>query len=137
MIRKRSKKEPKKKGPKTLSELKKEIDRVFSIYIRLRDRGICFTCSKYYGFKKTQCGHFVSRSHMNTRYDEKNCHAQCIGCNIFKSGNMVIYAIKMVQKYGQGIVEEMQKRANKIRKWTPKEMEVQIEIYKKKIEAML
>lgn len=94
-----------------LKTLREELDRVFSIYIRQRDCiesrgnfGPCYTCGKIYSFKDLQCGHFVSRSAIPTRYDEQNCHAQCVGCNIFKSGNMVNYANNMIEQYGSDIL---------------------------------
>jgi len=75
---------------KTISKLKKELDKWFSLYIRLRDANEygytqCFTCGKV-GHYKTggmQNGHFQSRKHLSTRFDEDNCQVQCIKCNMF------------------------------------------------------
>ena len=77
---------------KTISKLKKELDKWFSLYIRLReatDEGMvqCFTCSKVSSYKQgMQCGHFQSRRHHATRWNEQNCQAQCVKCNMFKKG---------------------------------------------------
>ena len=78
---------------KTISKLKKELDKWFSLYIRLRDSneyGIvqCFTCGKIGHYKKggMQCGHFQSRRHHATRWNEQNCQVQCVKCNMFEQG---------------------------------------------------
>lgn len=106
----------KKTRKKTKTKLKKKADKVFSDFIRQRDNGICFTCGNKKEWKYQQCGHFMSRSHTNTRYDEQNCHCQCVACNMFKGGNMPVYAIQLQKLYGNEILKELFKRANKIKK---------------------
>lgn len=118
---------------KTLSELKKEFDRVFSIYIRLRDKGVCFTCGDKKYWKYQQNGHYVSRTHMSLRYDETNCNCQCMSCNVFRHGNMDVYAINLIKKYGQDVLIRLNKMKNTVRKWSTVEMERQIAFYKKKV----
>lgn len=39
---------------------------------------VCYTCGKTMDFKKAQNGHFVPRQYLSVRYDEVNCHAQCL-----------------------------------------------------------
>lgn len=119
------------KKPKALtkSKVKKKLDYVFSVWIRTRDRGSCFTCGKVGAIKEMQNGHYISRSHMNTRYDEKNCNTQCVGCNIFKKGNMDEYALKLIQVYGNGILEELNKKKQIIKQFTILEMLDLIAIY--------
>jgi 5-methylcytosine-specific restriction endonuclease McrA len=87
------------------STLKKELDRVFSIYIRKRDNGQCFTCPKQDDYKNMQNGHFVPRQYLAVRWDEKNCNCQCYACNMLYGGQGATYAIRLKQKYGQEIVE--------------------------------
>lgn len=70
-------------------------------------------------WKELQCGHYVSRSHLSLRYDERNCHPQCVGCNIFKSGAMDEYALALVRQYGDGILEELGREKQKIVKDFP------------------
>lgn len=123
------------KSPKkgTLAWFKKELDRIFSIYIRMRDRGVCFTCGDIKHWKYQQNGHFVSRIHLSLRFDEINCHCQCAGCNIFKSGNMDEYSVRLVRKYGKNVLETLNKR-----KWETVKLDIawytdQIEGYNSKI----
>jgi hypothetical protein len=53
-----------------------KLDSIFSQYIRLRysknEISECVTCGKQDHWKKLQAGHFVSRKHYATRWDEDN-----------------------------------------------------------------
>jgi len=110
----KKKKSRPKKTP--IKQLKSKADNVFSKWIRTRDNAVCFTCGKILGIKESQNGHYMSRRHTNTRYDEDNCHCQCVSCNIFQNGNMQIYAIRLEEKYGQGILKELFRKAHTIKK---------------------
>ena len=68
--------------------LKAKLDRVFSEYIRLRDTegrtkdGFfkCISCGQIKPYSQADCGHYIGRQHMATRYNEINCNAQCRYC---------------------------------------------------------
>lgn len=65
--------------------LVKKLDRVFALYIRLRDvmpNGYvrCISCGNIKAFEDVDCGHYHSRTHMGTRFDEQNCNAECQYC---------------------------------------------------------
>ena len=93
---------------KSISKLKKELDKWFSLYIRLREAtetGLCqcFTCGKVGHYKSgMQNGHFQSRSFLATRFNEYNCQVQCVGCNMFKQGEQWKFGISLNAKYGEG-----------------------------------
>jgi len=57
----------------TRKSLVKKLDRVFSEYIRQRDRR-CVNCGTT---EKLTAGHVFSRVAYSTRWDERNCFAQC------------------------------------------------------------
>lgn len=124
--------EKKRKRP-TVSKLKKKLDKIFSIYIRKRDKGICFTCFKADDWKYMQAGHYISRNHNSLRYDERNVHCQCRGCNIFKHGNMDVYALRLQQEYGNNIFIEFNQRKNFLKSFTCDDLESLIKYYIKKI----
>lgn len=94
---------------KSVPQLKKVADKIVSEYIRRRDNGICFTCGNKKEWKYQQCGHYVSRIYLNLRYYEKNLNCQCYSCNVMRHGNMDEYAIRLQQKYGADILEELNK----------------------------
>lgn len=128
------KRSPKKKQ-KTISKLKSELDRLFSIYIRKsysNDYGqaVCYTCGKVDSWQNLQNGHFISRAHMNTRYDERNCRVQCVGCNVFKSGNMVEYSRRLLKELGENGFTELTNRKDVIKQFTRKDYESLIDKYK-------
>ena len=99
---------------KPVSKLKKELDKWFSLYIRLRDAtdmGVvqCFTCGKIAHYKLgMQCGHFQSRRHNATRWDNKNCQVQCVKCNMFGQGEQYKFGMYLDAKYGLGTAEELE-----------------------------
>ena len=121
---------------KTISKLKKELDKWFSLYIRLREANEygmvqCFTCGIVRGYKDgMQNGHFQSRKHMATRFDEENCQNQCIKCNIFDSGQQYLFSIRLDEKYGEGTSEELEILARTTFKISRVEYEEQISYYK-------
>lgn len=122
------------KGEKT--KLKAKLDKYFSLYIRqsyANDRGMvaCYTCGKVAPISEMQCGHYISRSHMATRWDESNARVQCPGCNVFKSGNYTEYAYRLLKEIGQEGMDALMKKKQEIRQWTLKELRERIEHYKK------
>ena len=121
---------------KTVSKLKKELDKWFSLYIRLREANEygmvqCFTCGKVAHYKDgMQNGHFQSRKHMSTRFDEENCQVQCIKCNMFSQGEQFKFGIHLDAKYGEGTAEYLASVARLQRKVTRADYEEKISYYK-------
>ena len=126
---------------KTISKLKKELDKFFSLYIRLRsatEYGMvqCFTCSKVSHYKSgMQCGHFQSRRFMATRYDERN-QIQCVKCNMFEQGMQWQFGLNLDAKYGLGTAEEMQFKARQIQKFSRVDYEEKISYYKSCVDKL-
>jgi len=123
--------------PKTLSKYKKELDAVFSRYIRYRDKGQCFTCPKKDEPKRMQNGHFVPRQYLSVRFDERNCNCQCYACNMLYGGQGATYAIRLADKYGQEVVEELEQQ-----RWVSLKLDIgwyqqQIEHYKQEVDRLL
>lgn len=96
------------KARKSISKLKKELDAVFSKFIRNRDKGQCYTCPHKAEPKRMQNGHFIPRQYTATRYDEKNNHCQCYACNMLFNGQPGKYALNLIRDYGPGIIEELE-----------------------------
>ena len=106
---------------KPLKKLKKDLWTVFSQYVRLRDKGVCFSCQKkipdYYnrngdlkeGWKAGQGGHFITGAicHPELYFHEQNVHCQCYHCNINLSGNWFNYERRMIEAYGSQAVIEL------------------------------
>ena len=119
---------------KTRSQVVKKLDKIFSIYIRTRfsinEVAQCFTCGKKDHWKKLQCGHFQSRKHYSTRWDEINCQVQCAGCNVFKYGEQFIFGQRLNAKYGEGTSEKLLQKSKQILKLSTDDLEMLINKYK-------
>ena len=124
----------------TRSKLVKKLDTVFSQYIRLKNSidGIstCFTCGKKDNWKKLQNGHFQSRRHYSTRWDEINCQVQCAGCNVFKYGEQYVFGNKLDQKFGTGTARRLHIKAQQMIKLADFEIEDMIKRYKDFVDKM-
>ena len=124
----------------TRSKLVKKLDTIFSIYIRrknaINDIATCFTCGKKDHWKKLQNGHFQSRKHYSTRFDEVNCQVQCAGCNVFKYGEQYVFGNKLDKKYGSGTAERLYFKAKQIIKLSNPEIEEMIIRYKNFVDLM-
>ena len=114
-----------------------KLDNIFSQYIRLRysknEISECVTCGKQDHWKKLQAGHFISRKHYATRFDEDNVQVQCSGCNVFRYGEQYLFS-----KYlGVDLSEELLMKSRKIQKFTDNELLEMIELYTKKVNNLL
>lgn len=87
---------------KTILQLKKVLDIEYSRYIRKRDNNICYTC----GAQANSNGHFVPRAVNRLRYDDINCHAQCLNCNYKLEGNWAVYELKLRANFGDDVIDE-------------------------------
>ena len=108
----------------SLTRLHKKARTIFAHWIVKRDKNICFTCGKW----GNQAGHFIHGDTMD--FSEEGNACQCVGCNYFRSGNPVVYAIKLEAKYGQGIIQRLKRESDKIRIWKRQELLDIIERYK-------
>ena len=128
------------KKKKTISKLKKELDAVFSKYIRNKyaKNGMvkCYTCDHIGEIKKMQNGHFNPRQHLATRYDERNCRPQCFACNMYYGGNPATFATNLIKEYGEGIVQELEQCRWEIFKVDIGWYEEKIDFYTKKLDEL-
>lgn len=126
---------------KTISKLKKELDKWFSLFIRLRNAskdGIveCWTCGKTSHYKKMHAGHFMSRKHHATRWNEENVQVQCPKCNLFGQGEQYTFGKLIDVRIGEGKSEELQELSRTTVKYMRHEYEDMIKFYKEKVNAI-
>ena len=131
-----------KRKPKTLGQLKADLQKLVNRYCRLRDcddvGGNCISCGKWYPIAKLDGGHFLASTYSAVRYDERNINAQCsFFCNRMKSGNIHEYRIGMIEKYGLEVVEELENKRLDLVKWSLPDMRERIQEYKEKLKDML
>lgn len=121
-------------------DLKAKADRVFSEYVRKRDSKngyfVCISCGRILPYEQADCGHYINRIHMATRYSEINCNAQCRKCNRFDEGNMSGYRQGLVKKYGEQRVLLLEMQKNDTKKYSNFEYQALIQHYQKEIKKL-
>ena len=124
---------PKKPTRKTLIT---KLDKVFSEYIRRKDAkndiATCVTCGKKDHWKNLQNGHFMSRKHYATRWDEDNVGVQCSACNVFRYGEQYLFA----KHLGQKKADELLAKSRQTVKFTDNDIQDMIDIYKQKLSLL-
>tara|TARA_R100001530_G_scaffold13104_1_gene12162 strand:+ start:4254 stop:4658 length:405 start_codon:yes stop_codon:yes gene_type:complete len=126
---------------KSISKLKKELDKWFSLFIRLRDcddLGFvkCFTSGKYYHYKNIHAGHFMSRKCLSTRWCEINVQAQSVADNLFAQGRQYQFGINLDAQFGEGTAEKLQIKSKQTQKFTRTDYEEKISYYKSAVENL-
>lgn len=112
-----------------IPKLKRKAWQVFSLWIRMRDIGKCFTCGRQGDIGSMNAGHFIPRNgHNATFFDEINVHCQCVGCNLWKHGNLHEYSARLITKYGLDEFNKLMDRGRSIHQFTVDEL---LEIIKK------
>ena len=118
---------------KTHAQYKRILWPIFSKFIRLRDKFVCFTCGKFVGEKGfSQAGHFIPRGAggIALYFNEDNVHCQCSTCNLTLQGNVYEYG----KKLGEEKVKELYRIKNQITKDYP--FEEKIAYYTQRVKEM-
>jgi len=125
---------------KSVSKLKKELDKWFSLYIRLRHAidcvSECYTCNKKDHYKRMDAGHFQSRKFLATRWCEENVQVQCKRCNIFNAGEQYAFSKLLDLRIGDGTAEKLERLARTTVKIMRHEYIEKIEHYKDKAKKL-
>ena len=126
---------------KTISKLKKELDKDFSLFIRLRDADdlgnvICFTSGRTYHYKNIHAGHFMSRKCLATRFCEINVQPQSAADNLFGQGKQYQFGKELDLKYGEGTAERLQQKSKQIEKFSRIDYEEKISYYKSCVDKL-
>ena len=119
---------------------KDKLDRVFSEYIRKRDTKdgyfVCISCGRRLPYEQADCGHYINRRHLATRWDEENCNAECRFCNRFDEGNIQGYRRGLLHKIGEERLLLLEARKNRRTSFTNFEADVMIAEYKRLINEL-
>ncbi len=116
---------PRKVKQPSKSTIKRRAWYTFSQFIRTRDclgttgtieRGKCITCGEVFPFKDLQSGHFIPGRHNANLFSEKGTHAQCRSCNIWGHGKPLEYRRAIIDLYGKGYDEILEKEVGGIKR---------------------
>ena len=126
---------PSKGGRGTKSSAVDKADRQFSRFIRLRvaipgGAFRCISCGQYKRIEQADCGHFHSRKHMATRFDELNAHAECRACNRFSADHLIKYQENLIRLIGQEEFDKLNIRAKGIKQWSETDLKELSKYYK-------
>ena len=134
--RKKAKREIKRmrENIKSVSQYRRELQKVFNEFIRLRDRNEpCISCGKPLP-AKYDAGHFYSvGSYPNLRFNEDNVHAQCVTCNQHLHGNLLEYAPRLTERIGFERASKLMILRNEPLRMPLDEVKAKIEHYKKAV----
>lgn len=91
-------------------------DALLSNYVRRSnadDSGYaeCITCGKHDNWKDMDCGHYITRAVLSTRYDLTNVAPQCRECNRLHNGRPNVFKNKLITKYGKDEVDALIRRS--------------------------
>lgn len=132
----------KERKPSTAALVRK-LDKIFSLYIRLRDSAAynfkyfrCISCGQIKPFEQMDCGHFISRTHQATRFDEENAHGECRFCNRFSADHIIAYQRNLEAKIGKDRVDMLLARGRMTKKWSAFELQLLIKHYQQEVDKM-
>jgi hypothetical protein len=132
------------KKQKSLTKLKAELWKHFSLFIKLRasSDGVnckCFTCGKplKIGTPNCQAGHYYSQGGFRAlRWNEMNVQVQCWHCNINLYGNTQIFRERLISEYGESAVTLLDVMRHGTLNLDRDNYEGMIEYYKKKVDEL-
>lgn len=100
----------------SVKQLERKLREIFYPLIKKRDGNICFSCGKEnLSGRAWHAGHYCKAELCNMiyRYDERVIHSQCSNCNIWLRGNTIEYRKKLIEKFGETYVTELETEYNK------------------------
>ena len=96
----------------TLKSITRRLDNIVRQIVVSRDVR-CVTC----GCNETlQVSHYISRSHISTRWDLRNCNLQCSRCHLkdFHGGFVSQYQDYLKLKHGKDIIVTLEQEGRKL-----------------------
>ena len=135
------------KKAKNKSYYMKLADLWFSRYVRVKHSvnvgGDCYCkdiiTGKLYAAKNIDNGHYFSRSHMATRYDEDNCRPQNRSSNRFRGeSDKEQFRVNLIKEIGQERFDEMESRSRQtVNFCSADDLWKLAETYKQKVKNLL
>lgn len=129
-------KSARKAGDKRKPDYTARLDRIFSLYIRLRDSSEyghryfkCISCGRVLPISKADAGHYMSRRHQSTRFDEDNVHAECSYDNRFNAEHLDGFRDNLIKKIGRKRFDMLRIKANGTKHYSDFELKELIKYY--------
>lgn len=129
----------KRKKLPSLPKLKKRLWKIFSEYIRRRDADengmvTCISCGVKRDWRELQAGHYLPKSlGLSVYFEPRNVQPQCGKCNLTLQGNQYQYGLALKKKYGESVIDELERLKNITVKYSRADYEELIEKYLAKL----
>jgi len=94
---------------------------------------VCYTCGARKHWKEMQAGHLLDGRSNSILFEENGIQIQCVGCNMFKSGNKEEFIPKFIKDQGQEEFDRLKALKNTTRKISISEYEDMIANYKERL----
>ena len=123
---------------KSRSDWMRETQSAFNAYIRARDaRDGCISCDKPATWSgQWHASHYRPAGVCTAlRFHEWNVHKSCSICNNHKSGNLIEYRARLIEKVGLDAVEWLESQ-NKTHKWDVDDLREIRAMYRKKLKEL-
>ncbi len=119
-------------------------DKLFSEWIRRRRADVngfamCITCGLRKHWKQLTCGHFMKRRFLGTRFNDKNCEAQCWTCNPESESNPELekkFERVLVSRHGIPVLDELNYMKNTMTKFSQNDYREICEDIRQKIDSL-
>lgn len=121
---------------KPLSHWVKQAQVAFNAWIRARDANLpCISCGRNHQGAH-DAGHYLSTgARPELRFDEANCHRQCVPCNQHRHGDVARYRVGLIERTGLANVERLE-GPHPPRKWNRDELKALTADYRARLRAM-
>lgn len=109
-----------------IKNLRKNVWDLNSEWVRRRGANFqgynaCFTCGKQEHWKEMNAGHYIHRDALD--FEELNINPQCVRCNKWLSGNLGVYAARLIEVFGLKAFQKLEAKRYLIRKFSREELE--------------
>lgn len=132
-----------KRPPKVSDKQKiiRKLDDLFSEYIRIRNcdeegNVKCITCGDGHHWTDVDCGHFVKRGNMTTRWHIQNSGEQCRLCNSTHDGKEDDHAEYIDRTYGPGTADQLRRLGKGEAHFSERELQSMYEELKSEVKAL-
>lgn len=121
-----------------MANLREQLDRVFSVYIRLYYADWsgfveCYTCTTRLHWKNAQCGHFIRRGHSSVRFHKDNARPQCQSCNEHRGGMERVFEERLRIDLGDEVVDDLIRLGRQEKQYTEGEYRDKIAYFRLEI----
>lgn len=118
---------------KSRSKLVKELDKLFSDYIKKKAKGECMRCTWVRG--NAGVSHFYSRRIMGLRWDKDNCDWACWGCHHYHLEHFKqpgqFYETYLIKKLGVKGYDKLIMKSGMITKYSTSDIKLMIQNFNK------